>query len=59
MALEPIEKNFRNIGVIAKPRRPDIRDVVPPLMKWLERRGLVGRYDVETAEALGATDGLT
>jgi NAD+ kinase len=58
MALEPIGQ-FRNIGVIAKPRRPDIRDVVPPLLKWLEKRGLVGRYDVQTAEALGTTDGLT
>jgi NAD+ kinase len=58
MALEPITR-FRRLGILSKPRRPDIAEVVPPLLRWIEKRGLSFSYDVQTAEALGTSDGLT
>ncbi len=50
---------FRRIGIISKPRRPDIREIAPELMRWLERRGFSYKYDVETAKAMGVDGGLS
>jgi NAD+ kinase len=54
------EPTFKSIGIISRPRRSNIAEVVPPLLKWLEERGLPTVYDNETAivlknEALGKT----
>lgn len=47
---------FRRIGIISKPRRPDIREIAAELMAWLGERDLSYTYDLETAAAMG-TDG--
>ncbi|MGC1415355.1 MAG: NAD(+)/NADH kinase [Candidatus Acidiferrum sp.] len=48
----PTALNFKTIGVISRPRRANLSTVVPPLIQWLESRGLTVLYDEETASAL-------
>jgi NAD+ kinase len=43
---------FRNIGIISRPRRSNLSEVVPPLLSWLEDRGIHVAYDQETASSL-------
>jgi NAD+ kinase len=43
---------FRNIGIISRPRRSNLSEVVPPLLHWLEARGVNVVYDQETAGCL-------
>jgi NAD+ kinase len=43
---------FRNIGIISRPRRSNLSVVVPPLLSWLEARGIHVVYDQETASSL-------
>jgi NAD+ kinase len=43
---------FRNIGIISRPRRSHLSEVVPPLLSWLEARGIHVTYDQETATSL-------
>jgi NAD+ kinase len=43
---------FRNIGIISRPRRSNLSEVVPPLLEWLEARGIHVAYDQETASSL-------
>jgi NAD+ kinase len=43
---------FRNIGIISRPRRSNLSEVVPPLLSWLEARGIHVVYDQETASSL-------
>jgi NAD+ kinase len=43
---------FRTMGVISRPRRSTLSALVPPLIRWLESRGLRIIYDEETASAL-------
>lgn len=43
---------FRNIGIISRPRRSNLSEVVPPLLRWLEARGINVIYDQETAGCL-------
>jgi NAD+ kinase len=44
---------LKKIGIISRPRRVDISTIVPPLVKWLEAKGLSAQYDQETATSLG------
>jgi len=46
------EPTFKRIGIISRPRRSNIAEVVPPLLRWLEQRGLQSVYDIETATVL-------
>src|SRR6266849_227779 len=46
------EPTFKRIGIISRPRRSNIAEVVPPLLKWLEARGVPAVYDNETATVL-------
>ncbi len=46
------EPTFKRIGIISRPRRSNIAEVVPPLLKWLEERGVPAMYDNETATVL-------
>jgi NAD+ kinase len=39
----------RTVGIISKPRKEEIRAVVPPLREWLESRGAQVLLDPETA----------
>ena len=43
---------FQSIGIISRPRRSNLAAVVPPLLDWLESRGIKVFYDTETAGAL-------
>ncbi len=43
---------FRNIGIISRPRRSNLAAVAPPLVRWLEERGVSVVYDQETAGSL-------
>lgn len=43
---------FHTIGIISRPRREDISDIVRPLLEWLGKRELRGIYDTETAASL-------
>jgi NAD+ kinase len=51
---------FKTIGIMSRPRRSNLPAVVPPLLEWLEARGVRTIYDSETAGSLlkGAS-GLT
>ncbi len=49
-------QSFQSIGIISRPRRSDLAVVVPPLLKWLEARGIQTFIDEETAGSL--LDGL-
>lgn len=46
------ELAFRKIGIISRPRRSNLSEVVPPLLRWLEARGVHVAYDEETAGSL-------
>jgi NAD+ kinase len=54
------EQSFNKIGIIARPRGSNLAKTVPPLLQWLEKRGITAIYDEETAASLpkGATAGL-
>jgi NAD+ kinase len=43
---------FHTIGIISRPRRSNLAAVVPPLLHWLEARGIRALYDTETASSL-------
>lgn len=51
--MEP-EKTLQTIGILSRPRREQLSVVVPPLLKWLEARGIKTVLDEETAAALPA-----
>ena len=40
---------IRNIGIVSKPRREEIAEVIPPLVTWLHARGLEVFLDEDTA----------
>jgi NAD+ kinase len=44
--------SFQAIGLISRPRRSNLAVVVPPLLHWLQARGIKVFYDTETASAL-------
>src|SRR5207245_6580673 len=43
---------FQSIGIISRPRRSNLAAVVPPLLKWLDARGIKTIFDEETASSL-------
>lgn len=43
---------FKTIGIISRPRRSNLAEVVPALLRWLEKRGINAVYDAETASCL-------
>jgi NAD+ kinase len=43
---------FKTIGIISRPRRSNLAEVVPPLLHWLEMKGVPTVYDTETASSL-------
>jgi NAD+ kinase len=45
-------QTFQTIGIISRPRRSNLAVVVPPLLKWLEARGVQTLFDEETASSL-------
>jgi NAD+ kinase len=55
----PQTMKFERVGLVSKPRRPDIEDLAPALIQWIRTRGLECRYDLQTAQYLGVGDGLS
>ena len=45
-------KTVQTIGILSRPRREQLSAVVPPLLKWLEARGIKPVLDEDTAAAL-------
>ena len=45
---------IKTVGIISRPRREDIARVVPPLVNWLQERGVQVSCDSETNDCLGA-----
>jgi NAD+ kinase len=43
---------IKTVGIISRPRRSNLGIVVPPLLKWLESRGIRVVCDLETVSAL-------
>ena len=53
-------QTFQTIGIISRPRRSNLSAVAPPLLQWLEARGIRAIYDEETASSLSdSSKGLT
>jgi NAD+ kinase len=48
-------QTFQSIGILSRPRRAQLSVVVPPLLEWLNERGVKAAYDEETAEVLTDT----
>jgi NAD+ kinase len=46
---------IRNVGIVSKPRREEIAEVIPPLVKWLRDRGLEVFLDEDTAARCSAS----
>lgn len=46
---------INTVGIISRPRRSNLTTVVPPLLKWLETRGIRAICDMETAGSLDAS----
>ena len=53
----PPTPSFKTIGIISRPRRSKLGEIVPQLLDWLQKRGIATVIDMETANALsqGAT----
>ena len=45
-------KTFQRIGILSRPRREQLSVVVPPLLKWLQARGITAVLDEATAAAV-------
>src|SRR3989304_3702616 len=48
----PERPAIRAVGIISRPRREELAAVVPPLLAWLEQRGVQVLCDPETAASL-------
>jgi NAD+ kinase len=44
---------LRTVGIISKPRKEELCEIVPGLTAWLQQRGLEVLYDEETANCVG------
>jgi NAD+ kinase len=43
---------INRIGITSKPRKPEVREIVPPLVDWLQQRSIEVLIDKETGSAL-------
>jgi NAD+ kinase len=48
----PTTTSFKTIGIISRPRRSNLAEVVPELLRWLEKRSMAVVYDTETETCL-------
>lgn len=39
---------IKHVGIVSKPKKTEIRDIVPPLIRWLHERDIVAFIDKET-----------
>jgi len=47
---------IRKIGVISKPRKTEVREIVPPLIEWLRKREIETFIDKETGTIVESTE---
>ncbi len=45
----------RSIGIISKPRKEELQQIIPTLLDWLAKRDIQARMDEETASGLDST----
>jgi NAD+ kinase len=57
VAGNPEHLAIRTVGIVSRPRRADIATVVPPLLAWLDQRGVKVLLDEEAASCLSC-DGM-
>jgi NAD+ kinase len=50
--------SFKTVGVISRPRRSNLAEVVPELLRWLEKRGVAAVFDEETGTCLKNHKGI-
>src|ERR1700757_3014982 len=56
----PPSLQYKTIGIISRPRRTILTDIVPQLLDWLHERGVSTVIDPETASSLsGGVHGQT
>src|ERR1700676_3222151 len=55
----PPQPAFKTIGIISRPRRSSLAEVVPALLQWLEQRNVGTVLDTETADSLNGSSART
>jgi NAD+ kinase len=48
-------RQIQRVGITSKPRKPEIREIVPPLLRWLRERNLEVLMDKETGANMDAS----
>jgi NAD+ kinase len=48
----------KTVGIFSKPGVPEGKELLPGIIEWLQARGIAVRYDENSAEYLGRSDGL-
>jgi len=49
---------YKTIGIISRPRRAVLAEIVPPLLNWLKERGVSALLDSETATSLNRSESV-
>ena len=47
---------IKRIGIISKPKKAEIREIVPPLLEWLQKRDIEVYFDKETGSILESSE---
>ena len=47
---------IKKIGIVSKPKKAEIREIVPPLVEWLRERGIEVSIDKETGAILESSE---
>lgn len=48
----PPQAALKTVGIISRPRREQLSAVIPPLLQWLEARGIRALFDKETGSSV-------
>lgn len=51
-----MQRTVKNVGIVSKPKKPELRDIIPGLKKWLQDRGMQVFLDRETALSLDESE---
>jgi NAD+ kinase len=52
----PQAPHYKTIGIISRPRRSILAEIVPPLLAWLKERGVATLMDSETATPVNLSE---
>jgi len=47
---------IKKIGIVSKPKKAEIREIVPPLVEWLRERNIEVSFDKETGSILESSE---